>query len=73
MVNMGNFFDFALFFIGFIYFMIYIKDWRYNTFLIFRSPVEEAYVYYDNYVTTIFNENAILLVYGVILWLKAFY
>lgn len=73
MVNLGNFLDFMIFFISFIYFMIFIKDWKYDTFLKYRPPIEEAYVYYDNYVTSIINENGILLCYGIIFWIKAFY
>ena len=58
---------------GLIYIVIVYKDWRFDTWLKTRDPVEEAKVYWDNYNWSPVNENAALLTYGLILWLKAFY
>lgn len=73
MVNMGNLFDFILFLMAYIYFMTYIKDWRFGTFLVRYTSIEEAYIYYENYKISVMNEDAMLLVYGLVLWFKAFY
>ena len=61
-----------IFLLGMIYIFIVYKDWRYDTFLNRLPPEEEAFVYYTNYMESPVNENAVLLAYGLILWLRAF-
>lgn len=58
---------------GLIYIIIVYKVWLYDTFLKYRPELEEAMVFWDNYRASSINENALLLTYGLVLWLKAFY
>lgn len=55
------------------YLIILLRDYRYDTFLPDRDYRGDAILFYRQYVESPVNENAILFVYGTLLWIKCFH
>jgi len=72
-LSFGNVIDFLLFCGTWFYDAVILKDFRLNTFLQDMSPLEEAEIYWNNMLTSPYNENIILMIYIILLWFKAFY
>jgi hypothetical protein len=72
LVNANNFLDFVIFIIGLFYIFVVYKGWRWDTWLRSLTPLELAWEYWRNYSTSVWNENAILIAYGISFWMKAF-
>lgn len=60
-------------FVGMAYLIILFRDYRYDTFLKQRDYIDEAIVFYEQYVASPVNENIILFIYGTLLWIKVFH
>lgn len=55
------------------YLIIILRDYRYGTFLSRPEPIEEAIMYFKNYVESPVQENVLLFIIGTLLWIKAIY
>ena len=66
-----NLIDVFLFLCGTVYLIIILRDYRYDTFLKSYSTEEEAKIYFDNYTTSPVFENLLLVIIGVLFWVKA--
>ncbi|CDW87773.1 transient receptor potential cation subfamily member 4 [Stylonychia lemnae] len=73
LVNFGNFLDFSMFLITLLYSFSYYKGWRYDTWLQILSPKELGKIYWENYMRSPINENAVLISFMIVLWLKVAY
>lgn len=73
LAHFGNFIDFFMFLVSLVYVFVFYKDWRYDTFLKQMGTWELGRTYFLNYIISNFNENAILIVYQTLLWIKVAY
>jgi len=73
LVNFGNFLDFIMFLISLVYIFTFYKGWRLNTFLQVLEPWELGQIYWENYMNSPVNENAVLIAFAIVLWLKIAY
>jgi hypothetical protein len=72
LLNAGNLLDFILIMDGLIYIFTAYRGWRYDTFLEDLSPQELGQRYWENYQVSPINENAVLIVYGIAMWIRCF-
>lgn len=68
-----NLLDALTFFVGTSYIIIVLRDYRYGTFLADLTAEEEAFIYFDQWLSSPVMENALLWTYGLLLWIKAGY
>ena len=73
LANLGNFFDFVLVMDSLLYIFTVYRGYRWDTFLIDFTPDGLGAAYWANYIVSPINENAVLIVYGLALWLRCFY
>ena len=66
-----NLIDTILFLCTTSYLVIILRDYRYDTFLKDWTTEEEAKIYFDNYMASPVQENLLLFIIGVLLWVKA--
>ena len=67
-----NLLDTVIMLVEMAYLSILLRDYRYDTFLKIRTEQETVRVFYDNYIASPVNENVILLILGILFWIKAF-
>jgi hypothetical protein len=67
-----NLLDTVIMLVEMAYLSILLRDYRYDTFLKIRTEQETVRVFYDNYISSPVNENIILLILGILFWIKAF-
>ena len=71
----GNLMDFCMMLVNTLYVATAYKGWRYNTFLE-RSLIDDVTFgerYWENYLASPINDNAVLLTYGLLMWARTFY
>lgn len=73
LLNLGNFLDFTLLMTSLIYVFTIYKGYRLDTFLGFPTNEIIGDIYWMNYIKSPINENAVLIVYGVAMWMRCFY
>ena len=73
LANIGNFLDFVLIMDGLLYIFTAYRGWRWDTFLGNLDNEQLGAKYWDNYQKSPINENAVLIVYGIAIWLRCFY
>jgi hypothetical protein len=73
LVSAGNLLDFVLLMDSLLYIFTVYRGWRWNTFLEPLTPEQLGQRYWENYVKSPINENAVLIVYGIAMWLRCFY
>jgi len=71
--NLGNFLDFILLMDSLLYIFTVYKGYRLNTFLGNPTPSDIGRVTWENYAISPINENAVLIVYGIAMWMRCFY
>ena len=67
-----NLLDTVIMLVEMAYLSILLRDYCYDTFLKIRIEQEMVQVFYDNYIASPVNENVILLILGILFWIKAF-
>ena len=70
--SLENLLDVFILFGTMAYLTILLRDYRYGTFLSKPAPDVEARQYFNQYIESPVNENAVLWVIGTMLWGKAF-
>ena len=68
-----NVLDTFILLIDMCYLIIILRDYRYGTFLSRPEPIQEAIMYFKNYVESPVQENLLLFIIGALLWIKAIY
>ena len=63
--------DTIIFIMGTAYLVIILRDYRYDTFLKDPDTVEEAVIYFRNYIDSPVKENYLLFGIGLLMWIKA--
>jgi hypothetical protein len=71
--NLGNFLDFVLLMDSLLYIFTVYKGYRLDTFLGNPTPSDIGNRVWQNYVASPINENAVLIVYGIAMWMRCFY
>jgi hypothetical protein len=71
--NLGNILDFVLIMDGLLYIFTAYRGWRWDTFLGNLDNEQLGAKYWSNYQVSPINENAVLIVYGIAMWLRCFY
>ena len=66
-----NLLDVFILFATMAYLTILLRDYRYGTFLSKPEPVAEARQFFNQYMSSPVNENAVLWLIGTLLWGKA--
>ena len=70
--SLENLLDVSILFATMSYLIILLRDYRYGTFLSKPEPIEEARIYFRQYIGSPVNENLVLWIVGAMLWFKAF-
>jgi hypothetical protein len=73
LISAGNLFDFILLMDSLLYIFTAYRGWRWDTFLGDLTPEALGERYWLNYRISPINENAVLIVYGIAMWLRCFY
>jgi hypothetical protein len=73
LLNAGNFFDFILLMDSLLYVFTVYKGYRLDTFLGNPEWPVIGDRYWRNYEKSPINENAVLIVYGLAMWVRCFY
>jgi hypothetical protein len=68
--NLGNFLDFVLLMDSLLYIFTVYKGYRLDTFLGYPSPSTIGDRFWINYIESPINENAVLIVYGIAMWIR---